>query len=212
MARGHRAFILLAALSFGGVGCGSSDDDDDSGATNGVSAATLASFEGTYALTGFTENQTGCDAEGSPVTQTESTFVMVGASALGTSYLELVSCSDAASCADKVDRVRHPKAILASYVLIFSSESGPDHLAGLSATNGYDAGDGQCVAREYDDHQLARTGDRVRIETRYTPLPAAPSQQGSCPVHPSELQAEAKGVPCGKLRVIEGTKTGPLPG
>ena len=208
---GHSGWVLLAALSLV-VGCGGGDDDDSSGATNGISAPTAASLEGVYALTGFTENPTGCDAEGPAVTQTEKQFVLVGASALGRSYLELVSCGDAASCADQVERVRNPSAILANYVLILSIEGDPDHLEGLSATNGYDAGDGQCVAREYDDHQLTRTGDSVRIETRYTPLPAAPSKQGSCPVNPSALKAEAKGVPCGKLRVIEGTKTGPLPG
>jgi len=214
MAFGRRGWVLLVGLSLGSVGCGGGDDDDASGSTNGVSAPTVASFEGTYALTRLTQNDAGCDVEGPSLVSadTDAEFVLVGASAFAISYVELVSCSDVASCADAVEAVRQPGAILADYSLILSIEVGADRLDGLSATNGYpDPAGGPCVSREYDGHELRRTGDSLRIETRYTPLPDAPSQQDSCPIDPTKLKQEAATQPCAKLRVIEGTRTGPLP-
>ena len=204
-------WVCVAVLGWTTFACGGDDDDGASGGTSGVSAATIASYEGTYALTRLSENGAGCDSEGTEGLVGDREFVMVGASALGTSYLELVSCGDTSPCADVVESVRRPSAILAQYVLLLSIEDDPDHLQGLSATNGFADG-GQCTSREYDGHELTRTGESVRVETRYTPLPDAPSENGSCPVEPAKLKREAAGVPCGKLRVIEGTKTGPLPG
>lgn len=211
MALGHGRWVFVACLGLLGVACGGDDDDDAAGGTSGISAATQASYEGIYTLSRLTENEAGCDAEGPSKTVGDQQFVLVGAAAFGVSYLELASCGETAACADVVESIRHPSIILADYSLILSIENDADHIAGLSATNGYSE-NGQCVSREYDDHELTRTGADIRVETRYTPLPDAPSENDSCPVKPLQLRDEAMNVPCGKLRVIEGTKTGPLPG
>jgi hypothetical protein len=211
MAFGQSRRLLLVGLLSGSVGCGGGDDDDAAGSANGVSAPTVASFEGTYALTAFTENDAGCDTDGSSrlSASTDLEFVMVGTSAFG-SYVELVSCNDVASCAEAVQNVRRPGPILADYALILSIEVGPDRLDGLNATGGFPMG-GKCVYREYDGHALTRSGDSVRIESRYTPLPDVPATADSCPIDVAKLRQEAATQPCAELRVIEGTKTGPLP-
>ncbi len=71
---------------------------------------------------------------------------------------------------------------------------------------------GICVGREYDRHELARSGDDVRVESRTIPLADKSSDKGTCWAEPAEERSEAEGRPCSELRVITGTKIGSLPG
>jgi hypothetical protein len=52
----------------------------------------------------------------------------------------------------------------------------------------------------------------VRVETRAIPLADAPSATTTCTgASPAEIRQEVQGRACAALRVIAGTKTGPLP-
>lgn len=206
-----RGYAWVVLLSAGVLGCGG-DDDDGSTAEAGISAATLASYEGIYALSTLTHNDAGCDVEGPSLLTdtTEKQFVMVGASAFGQRYLELASCSDTTDCTSKVLAIRQPNVLLSDYSLILSKEVNADALGGFSAMSGYDM-DGTCVERSFEDHALTRSGDSVRVQSRLTPLADKPADGGVCWAEPAKQTQEAAGRPCTELRVIAGTKTGPLP-
>jgi hypothetical protein len=69
-----------------------------------------------------------------------------------------------------------------------------------------------CTGREWHATELVRTGDKVRMETRTILLADLPSATTTCePLPRADLVQEAQGRPCATLRVIVGTKTGPLP-
>jgi hypothetical protein len=205
------SLALLVPLALAHVACGDSDDKSSDGAEGGVSDAAVASFEGLYELDAYTENPSACDTPG-PSTfeaKTDRLFVMVGASAFGQKYLQLASC-DEASCASTVAAIRQQGIFSPEYFLILSSEVGPDELGGFSAGTGFEM-DGVCTEREYETHELTRTGDAVHIESRSIPLSDAPVEDGFCVVRPAEQREEAAGRPCGALVTFDGAKIGPLP-
>jgi hypothetical protein len=201
-------FVIGMALNL--VAC-SDDEKGSEGADGGVSDAAIASFEGVYQLQAFTENATSCDAEGPSTfaSKTDLRFVLVGASFLGSKYLELASC-DEASCAETVTDIRQFSGHSAEYSLILSEEIGPDGLSGFLAMSGF-LTDGSCTEREYRRHALTRTGDAVHVETQTIPLADEPPEDGVCWARPDEQRDEAEGRPCAALETFDGTKIGPLP-
>jgi len=223
MSSGARVVLsLLPVMVLAGCGDGGSTakrvDASGSGDVGGttaitpVSPATIASFEGTYALESFTVNPTACDVEGPAETSShDMTFVIVGGPAPEPRYLGLAACSDALECADTVAAIRTGGGFSADYGLILDEELGPSLLRGDSTYPGRYA-DGMCTGRLWYESQLARAGDAVRVETRTIPLADATSDTKTCTSgSPAQMVREAQGRACSALRVIAGRKTGPLP-
>ncbi len=200
--------VIGTALSL--VACGE-DEKGSEGADGGVSDAVIASFEGVYALTAYTENPTSCDAEGPSTlaSKTDQDFVLVGASVLGQKYLQLASCEPAA-CADTVSAIRDAGFFSPEYSLILSEEVGPDALSGFLAMSGF-LTDGSCTEREYETHALTRMGDVVHVESRLIPLADEPPEDGVCWARPEQQREEAEGRPCAALETISGKWILPLP-
>jgi hypothetical protein len=72
--------------------------------------------------------------------------------------------------------------------------------------------DGLCTNRKWYSSELTRAGDSVRVETHTIPLADAASATKTCESGSSaQIEQEAQGRACSALRVISGTKTGPLP-
>ncbi len=200
--------------STGGAG-GSGVGDSGAGGVRiitGVSPATIASFEGTYALESFTVNPTACDVEGPSETSAHKlTFVMAGGPSVRPALLGLFACNDAIECAEKVAAVRAGTPVSAEYGLFLTEEISVNLLRDGSEYPGYYV-DGLCTNRKWYPSELTRAGDSVRVETRTVPLADAASATKTCESgSPAQLDQEAQGRACSALRVISGTKTGPLP-
>jgi hypothetical protein len=203
---------LVVAVSFGSAACGdSSDSEGTSGSGNSLTRETALSFEGIYELTHYTENASGCDAEGASLlgTTADPWFVLVARTVLSTQTLELVSCADAADCGAKAEQIRNNGIYAIDYGATLSSEASADELGGFRADTGFQE-NGMCVERQYVDHVLTRSEDVVRLESRTKALDDKPAEDGFCVVRPSESRAEAETAPCAAFDVIEGTKTSDL--
>lgn len=179
---------------------------------NPVSVATSASYEGTYTLDSFTVNPTACDVEGPDETSArDATFVMAGGPAAQPFYLGLAACADVSECETRVSAIRAEDPISADYAIFLDEEVNANLLRGGATYSGRYAS-GTCIERKWYASELVRTGDQVRMETRTIPLADLPSATMKCEARsPAELTQEAQGRPCSALRVIVGTKTGPLP-
>lgn len=203
------SWVALLALGLVLSGCGSTDDGSGEAS---LSQAAIQSFEGTYELTAFTENRAGCDSEGTSTfaSKQDRSFVMVGAEALGTRFIRLASCADAADCAAIVTEIRNLGSYGFEYGLTFSSQAAPDQLAGFEASSGF-LENGVCTRRDYTTFALTREGDTIRSESRLIPLANASPEDDFCWAEPAKQRSEAKGRPCAELTVISGRKVGPLP-
>ena len=204
--------VALSCLGLALSGCGGSDNDDGGGHGSSLSQATIQTYEGSYELTAFTHNAAGCESDGASTlaAKQERSFVMVGAEALGSAYVNLDSCADAAECGAVVSAIRARGSYSAEYALILSTEAGLDELGGFSAMSG-GLVSGVCTRRKYVAITLTREGDAVRVESRSIPLADAPPEDGICWAEPAKQRAEAEGRPCSELEVISGRKVGPLP-
>jgi hypothetical protein len=174
--------------------------------------ATIASYEGTYALESFTVNPSACDTEGpSEASSHKKTFIIAGGPSARPLFLGLAACGDQTECAEKVAAIRAGNPVSADYGLFLTLEVNPDLLRDDSTYPGYDV-DGTCTGRRAYESELARTGEKVRVETRTIPLADAPSENKTCPAStPAEFAHDVDGRPCSALRVISGSRTGPLP-
>lgn len=206
--RYRRSWLALWGVGLVLSGCGSAGD----GSEDELSQASIQSFEGTYELSAFTENTTGCDSEGASTfgSKQDHSFVMVGSKAFGIPFIGLSSCADAADCAAVVSAIRTLGGYAPEYSLTLSTQAGPDELGGFSAGTGY-LENGVCTHREYTTVTLTREGDAVRVESRLIPLADTPPRDGICWAEPAKQRPEAEGRPCTELMVISGRKVGPLP-
>ena len=198
----------------GGTWGGAAPDSGAGGAVivNPVSVVTSASYEGTYTLEAFTVNPTACDVEGPAETSArEATFVMVGGPAAQPFYLGLAACADTSDCAEQVAAIRAGNPLSVDYGMFLYEEVDANLLRADSTYPGrYVAG--MCTERKFYASELVRTGNTVRMETRTILLADLPSATTRCEAPaPAVLRQEAQGRPCSALRVISGTKTGPLP-
>jgi len=213
-ATGGRRLDGGSTVATGGVGGSAGRDTGMGGAVviNPVSAATSASYEGTYTLDSFTVNPTACDVEGPAETSAhDATFVMAGGPAAQPVYLGLAACADVSACEAKVSGIRAGTGISADYGVFLEEEVNANLLrAGATYSGRYASG--MCTERKWYASELVRTGDKVRMETRTIPLADLPSVTTTCePLPRADLVQEAQSRPCSALRVIVGTKTGPLP-
>jgi hypothetical protein len=196
--------IVGAALA-----CGAACGGEGGG---GISPDVLAGFEGVYQLDAATENPSACDLEGPSVldTITQKQFVAIQMKALTVNGLQLVSCADDAGCASTATMVRAGGGWGAEWGSFLSSSLGSDQLGGFSASSGFLQGS-TCVSRTYNDLTLTRQSDTLRLETRTTALADVPADNGTCWADPTKERAEAAALPCSSLRVLTGSKRGPLP-
>jgi hypothetical protein len=211
----RRRVLCLSTLACA-LGCGSSANgagDDNLVTVTPVSPATIAIFEGTYALESFTVNPTACDVEGPAETSAHAmTFVMAGGPDPMPARLALVACADEVECMEQVAESRAGGAISGEYVLLLSDQVSDSVLRSVSSYPGRFA-DGICTERKWYASELTRSGNTVRAETRTILLDDRPANGDVCSsLGPAALAREAEGRPCSALRVISGTKVGPLPG
>jgi hypothetical protein len=187
------------------AGCSGSDDAD----AGGISSWTAQAMSGVYELTHFTENEAGCDAEGQSVLDgiTDHHFLVTPAMVLADRVLMLVSCDGIEDCRQKRNAIENRQAFGVDYNFILTSEIDATHVAGFEASTGTGRVAGMCTERVYSDHRLTQvTGSLLRLESRSKLLADRSQTDGSCSVIPAESKSEAAGLPCGKLRVLEGTK------
>jgi hypothetical protein len=196
--------ILGATLMLGAAGCGGGD--------GGLSSELLAGYEGVYQLDTATENPAACDVEGASVLDTiaQRQFVAVALRMVIIDGLQLISCADDAGCAEVAMKAKSQAGWVAAWAWFFSESLGADQLGGLSASSGSDQ-NGTCTSRTYTALTLIRTGDALRIESRTTILADAPADDGICWAAPAKQRSEAAALPCSSLRVMTGSKRGPLP-
>lgn len=211
MHRLSRTSWIAPLLGSALAACGS--DGGGSGPTGGaaLSAQTAASFEGVYAMTELTRNDTGCDAEGpSALAEANEThLVAVSQAVLGQDSLQVLSCLDVADCQSKADAIRQMSGTAASFILRFTSEQSTDAISGFEATTGFER-NGTCEERTYTDHAMTRTGDTITVESREKALPDRPAEDGFCVVSTNEAAKEAESVPCSSLRVIAAERVADL--
>ena len=195
--------IGAATLALGAAGCGGD---------GGLSSELLAGYEGVYQLDTATENPAACDAEGASIidTLTQKQFVAVAIQVLAISGLQVISCADDAGCADTAMKAKGSGGWAAMWGYLFSENVGADQLGGLSASSGFNQ-NGTCTDRDYTALTLTRTGDTLRIEARKTLLADVPSDNGICWADAVKQRSEAAARPCSSLRVLTGSKRGPLP-
>jgi hypothetical protein len=202
--RGWPAIVSLGATLLGAAACGGDD--------GGLSSELLADFEGVYQLDTATENPAACDAEGASVLDTiaQKQFVAVALRMLTIQGLQLISCADDAGCAETAMRAKGGSGWAASWSWFFSDSLGADQLGGLSASSGFNQ-NGTCTDRTYTALTLTRTGDMLRLEARQTNLADVPADGGICWAEPAKQRSEAAALPCSSLRVLTGSRRGPLP-
>jgi len=195
----------VGALIAGGAACGD-------GGSGGLSSDVLAGFEGIYQLDAATENPAACDAEGPSIldTITQKQFVAIQLQMLTAKGLQLISCADDAGCASTANMVRAGGGWGGEWGWFLSRSAGVDQLGGLSASSGFQQ-NGTCTGRSYTDLLLARQADALRLETRTTALADLPADNGICWADAAKEQSEAASRPCSSLRVLTGSKRGPLP-
>jgi len=199
------AALGCAAAGAASAGCGSGD--------GGISSEILADFEGVYQLDTATENPTACDAEGPSNLDTiaQKQFVAIRLKMLTVSGLQLLSCADDAGCASTATMVKGGGGWAAAWAWFLSESTGPDQLGGLSASSGFGQ-TGICTGRSYTAVALIRQSDTLRLEARTTNLADLPADNnGVCWADPAQERSEAAGRPCSSLRVLTGSKRGPLP-
>jgi len=202
----RRGWIGVATLCGAAAcaACGSSD--------GGISSEILADFEGVYQLDSASENPTGCDAEGPSNLDTiaQRQFVAIRLKMLTVSGLQLISCADDAGCASTATMVKSGGGWAAAWSWFLSESTATDQLGGLSASSGF-AQSGVCTGRSYTALTLTRQSDTLRLEARTTDLADLPADNGVCWADPAKERSEAAGRPCSSLRVLAGSKRGPLP-
>jgi hypothetical protein len=195
---------IVAVAMLGAAACG--------GDGGGLSSELLGGFEGVYQLDAATENPAACDAEGPSVLDTiaQKQFVALGLKMLTINGLQVISCADDAGCASTAANAKGGGGWAAAWGWFFSESVAADQLGGLSASSGFAQG-GTCTERSYTALAVMRVGDGLRIDERRTDLADAPADNGICWAEPAKQRAEAAGLPCSSLRVLTGSKRGPLP-
>ena len=198
------AILILGATLLGGAACG--------GDGGGLSSELLAGFEGVYQLDTATENPAACDVEGPSVLDTiaPKQFVALALKMLTINGLQVISCADDAGCASTVAQAKSGGGWAAAWSWFFSESVGANALGGLSASSGFQQS-GTCTERTYTALTLTRAGDVLRIEARRTDLADVPADNGICWAEPAKQRSEAAALPCSSLRVLTGSKRGPLP-
>ncbi len=173
---------LLALL----IGCG-----DDGSALLGV-----------YSLDAWTENDTGCDAEGPSVLETSDSthFFIKEVNFFGTSIINVALCSDLADCQQRAADGDTIELGDRSY----GFDSGSDS-AGWTGGGVIAGGSGDTCSGEVYDYLLTEVSDgvvQIRVETRE--VSGVPTDSdGFCDT--DAARAAAKDQPCARLEVFEGT-------
>jgi hypothetical protein len=198
--------VILGLALAGEAACGGGGD-------GGISQASVDTFEGVYLLVSATENPSACDVEGPSVldTITQQQFVVIGTTVLGTTVLQVISCSDDADCASKATAVRAGSGAGWEWGATLSEQRAPEELGGFLATTGFNE-NGVCTRREYTDFSWSIYRQTLaRLEARVTALADRPAEDGICWVNGGEQRAEAAGRPCTSLKVFIASQRGPLP-
>ena len=198
-----RLSAALTAALLGVCGC-SADDDAQSG---GLSDAAVAEFVGTYAVTAYTVNDAGCEAQGPSVLDslTDTRFVLADQVVLGRRLLQLASCKDDADCSSKWTAIRGNQGYALEYGFAFTARESDDTLTGFTASAGPAEQDGSCH-RTYSVHVLSlREDGSLRLESRLKRLADQPQRDGVCWLEPAAMKREAEDRPCATLTVIHAT-------
>lgn len=204
-----RGVFVLAGVALNLAACGGGSDSD--GACAGLTEADLQRWEGTYQLTSFTENQSSCDAEGPSIlaSQREPFFFLRRASALGRTYLWLLSCTDAADCADKRTKFDQSQTSFSfgppSQILFqFTCSGTTGSVSATIATTGFSSADGTCSEPSISQDTLSRDADgNARVESREQIGDDYPAVDGYCTTDAGSAASANK--PCTHYRALVGT-------
>jgi hypothetical protein len=177
--------VVLGALVLGACGGGSA-------------------FEGVYEVTAWTDNDTGCDAEGASILELESqtTFYIKLENFFG-EFLNVKFCDDTADCqelAGDADTINIGRW--------FFEDGGDD-----GWTEGYYSGSafgGDTCEGDYVETALSPSGeDGVRVEVRRTEAGGfAPDSDGFC--DDDDGRQAAEGQPCTGYEVMTAGRVGDL--
>ncbi len=171
---------LLLSSSIAATACGS---------------GSLTDLEGVYSITTWTDNQSGCDAEGPSVAMgREPFFYIKSENFLGSKFVNVVNCADVADCQAKAT----DKDTL--HLGGFAFEEGSDS-SGWTAHSAFGFGSNNMCMGDVSDVIMTSGDGTVRIESRSTM--SAP-YTGNCD-DDAAAEAAAAGQPCSSLEVVTAT-------
>jgi hypothetical protein len=155
-----------------------------------------------YLVSTWTENLTGCAAEGTSVaSQRSANFYIKAENFLGVEFINFKSCDGDADC--KMLATEPNTINLGEFG--FEEGSDSDGWRSRSAT-GFEF-NGACMAYVTETVLTSPASGQLRIEARRTDAPPfAPDAQGECP--DAAVEAAVVGQPCSDLEVVTGAKTG----
>jgi len=175
--------LLLSACAGGGGGGGGG----------------MAAFEGTYNVTSYTENTTGCEVVGPSVASEHPAGLTAVVVNFFVDVLTLHPCEDATDCAAVMADVNANDTIPFFDGFIFETVTGNTATGRVSSASGF--GD-ECNGRVVNFTLTLNADGSIRLESRTQESdPFPPAADGSCDTEDAE--AAAAGTPCTELTVIE---------
>jgi len=175
---------ILGVIAMGMLGC------SDSGLSTDL--------EGTYTIATWTENTTGCAAEGASILaqQSDTALYIEPDSFFGQDFINAVRCTDVADCMTK-------QADTTIFLGGWTFDAGSDS-EGWTGGSVFAGVNGTMCEGEYTEHRLTGTAGAIKIESRtQMTAPFPQDKDGFCDT--DAAKAAAAGMPCIKLEVVTAT-------
>jgi len=179
------AVLLLVAAA----GCGD-DEEEEKGLQSGL--------EGIHGIQTWTQNATGCDAEGQSVLETkQQKKLAVQIQSFGVQFLLVVPCTDAVDCADALGA--GPFAALLGGAVF---NEGSDSAGWVGASTVWGFSEGRCLGKVLEHQLTGEAKETVRLETRGFRVDIPAESEAACDAE--TVEAAAASQPCEGLEVITG--------
>lgn len=157
------------------------------------------SFEGIYRVETWTDNLTGCAAEGPSVTQgRDPLFYTKNEDFFGETFVNVKSCEDIATCkaeANDGDTI---------HIGMFGFEQGSDSAGWTTHSAFAFSVQGQCEGG-VTDSKLTITATSFRIEAKHVEAVPFPAGTGDDECPDEKVEQAAAGQPCDGLEVVTAT-------
>jgi hypothetical protein len=175
--------------------------------SNGSSAPSefedaAAEVEGIYKVQAYTRNDASCAPGGESLLGGERFAAVFSGEALGRPYLQILSCSSAADCRDRIAAMKSGGGFAVDFSFIVTGVGQNGALTGAGTSTGF--GDGEvCREAELSTTLLTLAGESLRLEQAITIAADYPAEDGTCST--TAAQQAAEGATCSAMEVLTAT-------
>ncbi len=178
------------------AGCSPSDFED-----------TAAAIEGIYRVQSYTRNDSSCQPGGESLLGSDRFAAVFTGEVFGRPFLDIVSCSSAADCRDKVAATKSGTGFVIDFSFTLTSVGPGGALTGAGVSTGF--GDGEtCREAEMSTTLLTLVDESLRLEQALTIAADYPAEDGICST--TAAQQAAQGATCSAMEVLTATFFEPL--